>query len=298
MKKRIAMLFFAAFGLILFGCAGGESGSEDTPEVETAAPEAEATDDEEVITVIDGTDGDTALYAYIDENDELTGFDIETVRTVFDNLAQYDVEFEVAEFNTILGSLENNTIQMISNQISYNEDREEKFYFSVPYIENEYGLVVRSDETEIESFEDIGGFTSRAYPGSDFGMALEQYNEDNPDNPVDIVYSEENDTSAMQNVETGRYDFELTNRARAEMSIEKNGFDLKVIPLSASYFYDDEKEFYNYIIFSKTEEGEALRDAFNEELIKLIEDGTISELSKEYLGNDYVVDPETAKSFQ
>jgi len=82
-----------------------------------------------------------------EENDVLTGFDVELARAVFAYLnEQYtvnvQVEFQIIDWNAKESLLENGTIDLVWNGMTITKEREEGMCVSVPYLYNKQSAVV------------------------------------------------------------------------------------------------------------------------------------------------------------
>lgn len=72
----------------------------------------------------------------------------------------------------------------------------------------------------------------------------------------------------------------------ASLFIEEHGLKLKLIELSE----EDSSRIgapYSYLLISKTDDGAALVEEINAALKEAIEDGTITEISEKYFGEDF-----------
>ena len=87
---------------------------------------------------------------------ELVGFDTEVAQGVADYLG-VKAEFYESDWDSLLAGLESGRYDMIANGVEYTEERAKKYDFSVPYGYVKTVLIVRSDETEITSFESLKG---------------------------------------------------------------------------------------------------------------------------------------------
>lgn len=67
--------------------------------------------------IIVGTGTQFPNVAFIDENDKLTGYDVELVREIDKRLDDYEFEFQTLEFTNLLLSLETNKIDMVAHQM-------------------------------------------------------------------------------------------------------------------------------------------------------------------------------------
>lgn len=246
-------------------------------------------DEQDVTKILVGTDGDTKPYTYFDENNELTGYDIAVVKAIDEMLPQYEISFEVTEFTGIFAGIDSSRYQMAANNITKNPERESKYLFgNQSYLYNNAVIAVQSDRTDIQSLDDLGGKTTVIKPSGSFQQAfVENYNATHPDNPILFTYSDQDYLKTYQDIMQGHVDFALAEEIMINSLIDEYQLDLDVISLP----YEQTIQIMQpegFFVFPRTQEGEALRDAFDEAIVTLIENGTLSELSNTYLGRDYV----------
>ncbi len=66
-----------------------------------------------------GTVGTTKPFSYRDENGELTGFDIELARAIFDGSDQYELTFETTDGSGQFPGLDSGRFDLLGNNTSY-----------------------------------------------------------------------------------------------------------------------------------------------------------------------------------
>lgn len=268
-----AMIFL--FGLILSGCSAKNSAAENT-----AAPAANK------IKITVATGGQPKPFSYVDANNQVTGYDIDVVKAIFQQLPQYDVSFEKTEFTSIFAGLDSDRYQIGANNFGMNEQRKQKYIYTNPIFRNQFVIAVAADRTDINSFKDLQGKTTEVQAGVNYTTALENYNKDHSDKPVKLNYSDADMVTVLQHVESGKYDFQLIDGPMLNNYIKEFGLKLKSIPLN-----DEDTKLigspYSYLLLSKGANGEQLEKDINATLDKLLKDGTISQISQKYFSADY-----------
>ena len=83
-------------------------------------------------TLIIATEGNWSPWTYHDENDVLTGFDIEIGTLIAEGLG-VKADFQEVPWESILVGVETNVFDIACNGVGYTEERAEKFSFSTPY---------------------------------------------------------------------------------------------------------------------------------------------------------------------
>ena len=102
-------------------------------------------------------EGAWAPWNYHDlSTNELIGFDTEVAKGVAEYLG-VQAEFYESDWDSLLAGLESGRYDVIANGVEYTEERAKKYAFSVPYGYVKTVLIVREDETEIRSFDDLKG---------------------------------------------------------------------------------------------------------------------------------------------
>ena len=90
---------------------------------------------------------------------ELTGYDVEIIEAVAKKL-DLKVEFQETQWDAIFAGLDAGRFDVIANQVTINDEREEKYLFSEPYTVSPGVIVVKEDDDSISSFDDLAGKTT------------------------------------------------------------------------------------------------------------------------------------------
>lgn len=275
LKKIAATSLAAAMLLLTTACGSGTDSTSSAGSTAGSAADSKA-------TVVVATSGVSNPFSY-QKDGQLTGYDVEVVKAIFDGLPQYDLQIEVIEFEGILNGLDNGRYQLGINNFSYNKERAEKYDFSLPIIENANIFVVRSDDNALTSIAELGGYKAVTEVGNSGATILENYNTEHPDDPCEIVYTEENFVKQFEQIEAGMYDVRIISRVSAESAIAEHGFtNLKVVP-----FANEDSDPGSYILFSKTAADTELQEQVNQRIREMYNDGTLLKISQEQLGGDY-----------
>ncbi|WP_408071933.1 transporter substrate-binding domain-containing protein [Butyrivibrio sp. JL13D10] len=234
----------------------------------------------DVIKIVAATTGTGPKpYVYSDENNNVTGYDIELLKYVFSKLPQY--ELEITQTGTIFEGLDAGYYDIAVNHFGFNKERGEKYLFSDVYSADTHGILVKED-SDINSLEDLPGHTTEAQVGSNNAIIFEAYNEAHPDNPVNLNYTESSDTEIR--VANGDIDFEFFTKKYLEEKVEELGLQgLRIVDISV----EDKDNWTNtvtgsFLIFPK--DKQQLVDDVNGALEEAIADGTVDKLIGEFLG--------------
>lgn len=283
---KILILVMTSAILLLSGCGKktGNLSTDSQNDVEASSAETDTSklEEKDSTKVIIATSGSPAPYLYTDDNGNLEGYDIAVMNEVFSRLPQYEIEYELTEFQSIFTGLDAGYYQIGLNHMGYSHDRAEKYIFSDMYGSDQYGILVRDDYDEIQSVDDFAGHKTEVTAASKNALIFEGYNEKHPDGQITLDYTDDS-TTTPKNVSEGTIDFEFFQIITLKSQIEALGADnLKIIPVSN----EDAQSLTggpigNFILFPKG--YEQLAEDFNAALRKAVEDGTIQKLREEYL---------------
>ncbi len=215
----------------------------------------------------------------------MTGYDVEVVKALFSGLKQeYKVDLETTEFESILAGLDTDRYQLGANNFSYNAERAKKYNFSLPITKNPYVLVVRENDNQIKSLDDLTGKKAVTEVGNSGATLLENYNK-NHSGKIDIQYTDQDFIKQFQDIEEGKYDVRIISTISAKQAIKEHGFKLKIVPFSDPSIYPDA-----YLLLPKTKDGDKLLKVVNQQIKKIYKDGTLEKISQEQLGASYLPD--------
>ena len=236
--------------------------------------------------IIVATGGMPKPFSFVDSNNNVTGYDIDVVKAVFEKLPQYDISFEKTEFTSIFAGLDSDRYQIGANNFAMNEKRKEKYIYSDPIFQNQYVIAVADKNNDIKSFTDLLGKKTEVSTGTNYATALENYNSKHSDKPVSLSYTDADLVSILQHVESGQFDFQLIDAAMLKGYIEEHGLKIKTISLSK----EDSDLIgtpYSYLLIGKGANGDALSKDVNKALAEVIKDGTIKKISEKYFKDDF-----------
>ena len=292
-KKFWAVL--AAAGLVaasFAGCgsnasASAGSSSSDSKAASTEVKSSSATDSGEKKVVKAVTSGTLAPYFYVNDDNELTGVDIDIVKEVFNRLPQYELQIEQAD---ALQGVLSGQYDIAVNNYGYTEERADSYYFSLPYKTSFIEYIQRTDDEPLTSLEDLAdrGYKIELGAGSLTANALEKWNADNPDHQINIVYSNAGFQVRYQHIVDGTTDVAIDDGPIIDNLLPQFGLEGQLV---ANEIDAETEDFLfpqnnTYFLFGKNEEGAALREDVDKALKEMKEDGTLSKITTEYLGVD------------
>ena len=240
------------------------------------------------VKVIKGvTSGSLSPYFYVGDDNELTGVDIDIVKEVFNRLPQYELQIDTAD---ALQGVISGQYDIAINNYGYTDERAESYYFSFPYKTSFNEYIQRADDEPLTSLQDLAdrGYKIELTAGSLTANALEQWNEENPDHQIEIVYDNTNFQVRYQNIVDGVTDVAIDDGPLIDNLLPNFGLEGQLVPNPID---DETQEFLfpqnnTYFLFGKNEEGAALREDVDAVLKEMKEDGTLAEITEKYLGKD------------
>ncbi|MGP7816711.1 amino acid ABC transporter substrate-binding protein [Niallia sp. 01092] len=261
MKKFLSLLLIGLLVVALAACGNGNKSGADK--------------EEKVIKI--GATGQSFPNTFKD-GEKLTGFDVELTEAIAKNLG-YEVKWTLTDFAGLMGQLEAGKLDTVANNVAVTEERKAKYNFTDGYTFSGTQVAVREDNDEINTLDDLKGKTISSVIGSNQGKNFEAWDK----NKIATLKPYETRESAMHEAVTGKVDGYVNSSAILKAEIKKSKLPLKLVGEPISH---DVTAF----PFAKNEEGDKLLKAFNEELKKLREDGTLKKLSEKYYGEDITIE--------
>lgn len=242
----------------------------------TMAVSAKGSDDlletiQERGTIIVGLEGDWAPWSYVDENDELTGYDVEVAKAIADKLG-VEIQIVPGEWDGLFAGMDAGRYDMVVNGVEVTEERADKYDFSTPYAYIRTALIVKGDNDSIKTFEDLKGKKTANSIASTYMNLAESYGA--------TCYGVSTLDETLTMVLQGRVDATLNAIVSfTDYMAQHPDSNLKVVATT--------EEASNVAIpMRKGDETASLREAVNKVIDELREDGTLSELSTRFFGED------------
>jgi L-cystine transport system substrate-binding protein len=224
-------------------------------------------------------------YCYLDEKNNLTGFEVEVLKKINERLPQYEFEFKNFDFNAILVSLETGKIDLAAHQFEINPDRKNKFLFGdVGITTYDLQLVVKEERTDIQSLNDLANLNGTVEVGkasANKTAVTDKWNKENG-NRLKLILEASDPTITLQNLASGKTDAFVNIQRNVDAYKKTYGAKIKAVgePISRSSAY--------YLYRKNDATGTQLKQDVDRALQSMKDDGTLLELSKKWLGGDYV----------
>ena len=216
-----------------------------------------------------GTEGTYSPFSFRDDNDKLTGYDVDVAKAVAKKI-NYKVKFVEAPWDSMLAAFDANKSDVIFNQVSITPERKEKYLFSTPYSVSHPALIVNKDNNEIKDFADLKGKTSAQSLTSNYAQMAEDLGAeissvDGFSKAVELVG--DNRADATLNDDVTYYDY-LNQKPNVPIKIVKTSDEATEV---AAMFHKDDKE---------------LAEKVDKAIKELEADGTLTKLSEKYFKKD------------
>ena len=274
LKKIIAVILVGIMALTLFAGCGAKS--PETPSEGSSQPSADRLAAiREAGKIIVALEGNWAPWSYHDpETDAVVGFDADVGRAIAEKLG-VEIEIIEAPWESLFAGLDSGRYDLVINGVEITDERSEKYEFSVPYGYIHTALIVRSDNEEIKTFDDLKGKSTVNSLGSTYMELAESYGA----SAVGVSTLAETLTQVVQ----GRVDATLN----ADVSFYDYMNQQPDAPLKIAALTEDASSV--AIPMRMGDEYASLREAVNQAITELLADGTIAKLSNQYFGSDISV---------
>lgn len=222
----------------------------------------------EIVVAMEGT---WAPWTYVNEDGDLVGYDVEVAKAVAEKLG-VEASFVTGEWDGLLAGLDAGRYDIMANGVNITPDRAEKYDFSVPYAYDRMAVIVKGDNASITKMEDLSGKKTANTISSTYAETARSYGAevtgvDDLAATFELLYSGRID--ATLNAEVTYYDY-MAQHPDADLKIAclAEEVDSVAIPMR------------------KGDETKALREAVDQALNELSEDGALSQLAVKYFGTD------------
>ena len=209
-------------------------------------------------------------WTYVDESGNLTGYDVELGKIIAEKMG-LEVEFVTGDFTGFLSGLDNGQYDLVINGIDVTDERKAKYDFSETYAYAYSYLIVKEDNEDIKSLEDLNGKKITNSLGSSYAILGESYGATNVGG----------DTFAdtINNLVNGYADASINSADTYGLYIKEHpDAPIKVVmtidPLDVA------------IPFVKGEYNDTFRQEINKIINDLKTSGELKELSIKFFGTD------------
>lgn len=273
MQKFKPLWVVAALALVLAvalaGC-GGEKPAEDQGD---QAEQAKTTWEEiqERGYMVAGLDDTFAPMGFRDaETNELIGFDIDMGKELEKRLG-VEIRWQPTDWDGVVQSLKSKKFDVVISGMSVTPERMEEIEFSDHYLQAGIGLVVRKD-SEISSLEEAREKVLATQTGSSGQTACDNLG-------LEGVKLYDQYPEAFQDLAIGRVDAVVVDVTTAAHYVSKKPDTYKVV---------EERLVEEPYAIGIRKEDKDLKAAIDQALQEMKEDGTLSEISRQWFGDDLI----------
>ncbi len=210
---------------------------------------------------------------FVDGSKGVAGYDVDVAREVARRIGVDEVEFLPGTFENFIPGVQSDRFDIVISGQTITPERKEEVGFSRPYQINGTGILVAESNASIQGEEDLGDKTIAVTAGT---TNEEQVREDFPEAEVKTY---KNATLALGDVADGRADACVVSRFQGTFLVEQNDLPIKAV----GGIVDAEV---NAMTFKKGQSE--LKAAVDKALNSMIEDGTLTRISRKWLGLDMV----------
>lgn len=276
-KKFSYIFLMVATLMLLASCGKAETNNGKTKNVNSNKSETEAAADDkkyglDISEITVATSPGYEPFEFMKDG-ELVGYDID-IWNEFEKRTGIKVNWEHADFSGLLGLLDTDRAQVVAAQMGPTPEREERYAFSEPISYFKSLIIVREDEQEIKTAEDLAGKTIGVGAGNNMKNDIDEMY---PNGEVKWeIYNSATLEGMLKEVANGKIDGCLAQDIQGLTAIKATGLPLKVTPA----FNSDPGTF----VVKK--DNKELLDAINAFIADIQADGTLKEISEKWTEMD------------
>ena len=222
-------------------------------------------------TLIVALEGAWQPWSFHDESDTLVGYDVEVSRAIAEKLG-VEPEYVESDWDSLFAGLDAGRYDIVCNGVEVTDERSKTYDFTTPYGYIHTALAVKKDNDSITSFEDLNGKTTANSLASTYMELAESYG------------------ATVQGIDTLEETIQLLTAGRidATLNADVSFYDYLNVHPDADFklVAFTEEASHVAIPLRKGDETATLLEAINNAIEELRADGTLTELSEKYFGQD------------
>lgn len=207
-------------------------------------------------------------YSLVDKSNKVVGFDVDVANEVAKRMGIKKVEFVVGTFQTFIPGLQSDKWDAVIAGLTITDERKKQVDFSCPYQVNGVSIFVANGNTSISKETGLAGKRVAVSAGGTQEQQAQAIKGAK-------VLTYDNSTLALKDVATGRADAYIGSKFTGAYLAGQSGLAVRPV---AGYLSSE----FNGMAFPKGQE--ALTKAANQALAGMISDGTLSRISRQWLG--------------
>lgn len=265
MRKIYSVVVLFILALLIAGCGGKD---------ESLWKEIEESGE-----LIVGTSGTLIAASFYDEDNELTGYDVEVMKEIAKRL-DIEVKFDIMGIDSMLPAIKSGRIHAAVNDIEITPNRSKEFNFSEPYKYSYTTMAVRkADNSGIETLEDLKGKKAGGGATTIYSQIAEQFG------ATVVTYGNAPNEAYLRDVHDAETDVVINDYYLTRFGVAAfPHFDIHLHPTLK--FHPTEQG----VILPKDEDE--LTEKINKVLKEMREDGTLTKLAEQFYEEDASQKPE------
>ncbi|WP_040205748.1 transporter substrate-binding domain-containing protein [Neobacillus jeddahensis] len=215
--------------------------------------------------------GEFKPFSVTDANGKMTGFDIEVAEAIAKELGLDPVQKKF-KFGGIVEGVKAGRFDAAVASHTITEERLKAVSFSTPYYYSGPQIFVRPDSS-IKTLDDLKGKEIAVSKGSTYAKTAEEV--------TDKIILLDSDVTALEALSKGKHDAVITDFITGKEAI---GAGMKIVGKELLGRSDQ--------AIAIAKDNKKLLEEVNKALQTLRDNGTLTKISKKYIGEDITVDPE------
>lgn len=220
------------------------------------------------------TTGTRPPYSLMDDQGNWSGTEADLWEEISERTG-WELEVQRVSGDAVFGQLDTGRSDVAANNYALTEERAQNYIYTTPLYADANSIAAKSGNDEINTIEDLAGQTVGVVTGQAAEIPLTQLSEELD---FEVVRYEE-PADNLQQLEIDRVDAVAAPRSLLNQYIEERDIDFKIL---------DENLMATPVVYflPETEEHTQLRDELNIVIEEMIADGTMSEITEEWLYTD------------
>lgn len=224
-----------------------------------------------------------------DESGNPTGYDIDVLRLVDEELEDYEFEYIGTSYDDAYIGIESGNYDAALTNAFWTEEREEKYLIPEEALgASVLDLVVRTEDAEVKDFETLHDSGLKLAPilaGNGMFYVVKNYNKEHSDKTIDLTTTDDSTfvAGSIDELVAGKYDAIIWIKSHFDSEVLAE--DGENHSLLDSISYSEFTTVNTYPMFSK-DVGEDFVKEFSDALKKVKDSGKASEISQNYFEYD------------
>lgn len=288
MKNKVVKALLAAgvsISLLLAGCSGGSGSSNNSTQTASGATGSNST---AVPTYKVVTSSVYPPFCFLNDNNELDGFDVDVMKAVDQVDDRFNFTYEWCDWSSMLPGLDAGRYDVCVYELSYSDQRASQYHYGTkPYADSAGAAVITTDKhANWKTWDDIAAAknaTVGVVVGGSYCEQAENYLDKHP-NAFQLKYYDSEIDAVLEDVSNGRVDCCINDGSVALYKAKKAGINNLIVP--------GEVEDPNpvWCVYPNTDLGKKLSPMVDEDLQKLYDNGELAKIAVKWFGKSDVID--------